>query len=946
MKLPISLLLVLISSAAFAQNSFWDTDFPTFPVSTYEEQNNLVFGSLNPLNYPSKYIYDRTDYNSMVLQMNGNNLSDTINYDYWLAMYNEMLIAYQSSSEAIPPGQPETIDTWYSAKEVYDETEDAIIEGNLNIPIGIMNFDYHKLKPNALDDNLIFVDGESFKDSPGATENPFEQRKLFAAVPMLDTVESTTLHFKVDLSFYFRNDCTSWTSFKIDFDDGNGLQTVSAGNTYTVNYSNTGGKTLYFEMDCGGQILKNNAQIYILPSFSSLSRSENEDFSYDEVVDLSANNVFGKLGVKYGCGNTQIRKPAIFVSGYNPYAPFKSDVSYDVTIGGVTFSPFTYNDLENFYVKYNDGGLLDELQSKGYDICVFRANNGADSVANGAALLIDAIEYVNNEKAQNNSNHENIVVGFSYGAVIARVALATMEEDFFENNGSFHHSKLYVSYEGEHQGASIVLGYQHALESMVSNTLSNFIPCSELLATADFIGTTFLEGSQLFDSHLGREILLNHPIATGTPNSPASGAHPKRQALIDKLENTNHLHTKVNGYPALMRNVGMSKGASDASMRNFDAGEILFRFDRGFNSPWFSTEQQMEIRSIDDGTRVFLRQKARRFIFGGWRNIIDEQFQVPNPEVPIENSNSSTIGNSNILGSTIKACAVSLNPDVHIKEDDAFVPVYSALDIRNRLPNDPYYDVKANQLLFVEQGLENDFYGYPHINHNNPLSITPFEAIFILEENGDHSPGSDGEIPQIYRFFITEIQPDTLTIQNRRIGQYINDYETDFEARDYITLGRDITFQTAIGNASVENNGRVQLKAGRAITFEPGVSIELGSTLSTNIQSLAICSSNRNNNSRNTDKNSTSTIINQDLTSPSKSKLNRKIQVFPNPNTGRFTIGSQQPIQKIELYDLTGKLRFGINNVNTIETNDLKGIFLLKVTVENHEVFYEKIIIK
>lgn len=95
-------LLVSSATAALAQDPFWDTDFPTFPTSTYEDQNNTAFGMLDQTNYPSNRIYDRTDYISKILVMDGNNTTDIINYDDWLTMYAEMQLSKQDAIAEVP----------------------------------------------------------------------------------------------------------------------------------------------------------------------------------------------------------------------------------------------------------------------------------------------------------------------------------------------------------------------------------------------------------------------------------------------------------------------------------------------------------------------------------------------------------------------------------------------------------------------------------------------------------------------------------------------------------------------------------------------------------------------------------------------------------------------------------------------------------------------------
>ncbi|MEL6945372.1 MAG: 3-coathanger stack domain-containing protein, partial [Bacteroidota bacterium] len=369
-------------------------------------------------------------------------------------------------------------------------------------------------------------------------------------------------------------------------------------------------------------------------------------------------------------------------------------------------------------------------------------------------------------------------------------------------------------------------------------------PTANLLRAAYLYSILFQEGQQDFNSKLGKQMIINHFSQTGTPDNPSHGYHPDRQGLIDNFETTNHIHTKVNGYSVLTRNVAVSKGASDGTPRPYLEGESLFEFDKSRNiaNQIFGYRHRGTVRALDGDTRVFARQRARRLLLAPvWINIVNERYQVDATAEPIENSNSSTIDNASTVRLAMKASFGILDDGVivtEVKDPDAFVPVYSALDIRNRTPNDPYYDAKANNLLFTEPNEPNEYFGYPHLKYQNPLSVTPFEAVLVIPQNGEHSQGNDSQIPQIKDFFLSEIQPVELKLQNRRIGELIINYDADFEASKKIIAGKDITFQTPIGNFVIENNSNVRMQAGESITFEPGFSVEIGSTLSADIQSL------------------------------------------------------------------------------------------------------------
>ncbi len=928
----ISLIYILDSSAQ--TDPFW-TDFEDFPSTTLEAQNQQVFGQLDPSNYPTFRIYDRTDYASKALQMDGFNLVEILNYGDWLTIYNEM-----DATLTVPSSFPNAFEVWRNARSNYHSSPS--FDGSLTVPVGIINLNYHKLKEYAFDDNLILIQGESLIDNPNASENPFEQKRVFAAAPLIDTILYPSVKFKIDTDFYFSNVCNVWQSLKIDFGDGNGLVTVATGQTYTINYTTRGDKNIYFELTCNGQILKNYAKLHVVPDpYAPFSRgipfpfySEAlllkylfRDSDFDDIISLERNGITGKMGIIYGCGNTSIRKPIMFVSGFNPFSA--------TSLGG--------------YLKYDNNGIITDLLSKGFDICILRPDRGADFTSNSAFLVQEAIEYLNEQKALSGSNIENILIGFSYGALINRLALARMEEDFFENGGPYHHTKLFISHDGEHQGASVPLGYQHALES-IKNFNAGLGFCDDLLELMDFVGVVFFEGDQLLNSNLAREILLNHFTVTGTPNAPANGPFSTRQTLLNLYESISHPYTKVNGYPAFVRNVALSKGAKDGSSQpGYSPGDDLYRIDRVGDLGIFGRRQRMIVRSIDAGDEVFVRQVARKVFFGGWRRILDERFQVSNDAVPIENATGSELGIGKGLNQTLSLCTFTFSPEVKLDVSDNFVPVISALDIRNHNGN-PNYNVQANNLLFIDPNTENR-YRYPHLKYVNPYQITPFDAVLCMDMNNEHGVNTDPEFDFIKRFFVIEISPDTLELQNQRIGQYINNYQVDYEATNLIKVGKELNFRSPYGNFIIENQSEVKLRAGNAIIFEPGTSIETGSTVSAEILVPPVCNNLLAPFPSFLIKTSDSDKSNLTVEA-SENKSQFLVEIYPNPSNGHLNIRCEQGIYDIKIVDLLGRIIYDNclkAEYSTFETSvDIaqQGIYIVQIRTTNHIVQTYKISIQ
>ncbi|RKX19355.1 MAG: hypothetical protein DRP35_07850 [Candidatus Zixiibacteriota bacterium] len=74
---------------------------------------------------------------------------------------------------------------------------------------------------------------------------------------------------------------------------------------------------------------------------------------------------------------------------------------------------------------------------------------------------------------------------------------------------------------------------------------------------------------------------------------------------------------------------------------------------------------------------------------------------------------------------------------------------------------------------------------------------------------------------------------------------------------------------------------------------------------------------------------------------------NGHIKISPNPFVNRFVIESQNQIQTVQIYSITGQLVFEKNNINTtvfsLQLNLPKGLFLLKIQ-QGQSVYFRKII--
>lgn len=76
---------------------------------------------------------------------------------------------------------------------------------------------------------------------------------------------------------------------------------------------------------------------------------------------------------------------------------------------------------------------------------------------------------------------------------------------------------------------------------------------------------------------------------------------------------------------------------------------------------------------------------------------------------------------------------------------------------------------------------------------------------------------------------------------------------------------------------------------------------------------------------------------------------NNENKVYPNPSHGTFIIESQDPIQSLNIYSMTGQLVYAQESTSTKEQIDLdlpKGSYFIEATYHNNEVKMNRIILR
>ncbi len=683
----------------------------------------------------------------------------------------------------------------------------------------------------------------------------------------------------------------------------------------------------------------------------------------------------------------------------------------------------TYNGTYNKFFSTGGGETantdngtkyFEKLREEGYDIIIVTYDNPVDYLENNAAVLISLIKQMNRQLQLNGSKSELIVGGYSAGALTSRVALAEMERYYAVNKGTSNeavyphpHTRMFMSVEGEYQGANTPLGFQHVVDYLCNSLTTTPIEILEVILAR-------LTRRQ-FSNHTAKELSIWHYEAT--INGVSANQNPERDSFV-QLQNQL-------GFPSSCRKVGVSQGSAFAlGYSAIDPNDHMFHIRSelqtgiyplltiGYYREYFgrytpgSTLAALATRNegisiTSFGASIYLN------LIGNYNN---RTTYIQNCK-PLDVCPGSllaadrTFDNSGaqFLFGTLSFWSNPLanNSYYHQGTNHSFAPTVSGLDLHNPLnPSqeaDLYFNLVANGLTKTHwnQGIlidsKNFDYGYPHLTYpSNHYAITPFDAIWAVGESEKGPNHFHVEDPQkeMSDFMVGEVAPEYLYLSNRSINEllptytYYNkntgttnsstQYQAAYSARKSIFCGNDVYYivsnqsdgnkvptkeLTPKGNFSIGANGDVEFTAGKEIYLLPGFESQSGSNFiaaiepnpcSNEFELSRTASQNQNGNTPVTKE--MIDLIPQEA-SAENARLTAAYKVYPNPAVESICIDGiqKQEILQIRMSDMNGKLVLQAevaNGSNTVDVSKLKaGTFLLVVEKCGNFIQSEKIIL-
>ena len=264
------------------------------------------------------------------------------------------------------------------------------------------------------------------------------------------------------------------SDFTVDWDNGQGSQSYTAGQTLTVNYPTSGEKLITLSYAASnGSILQTRFAINITlptevttaqfrdltppcnPNPSNYSALCNrEDFPV--TASRSFEGAFGSATVTifYANSDMQLRKPLIILDGFEPDAFENSATAKDIL------------NLMIFDATPNDKRIGIDFKSEGYDLIFVDWSDGRTFLQRNAFVLEEVLKEINRRKGLSGCTEKNVMIGVSMGGVIGKFALRDLEIENPNAANGGHDVRKYITFDAPLQGANIPVGMQFLLDHL------------------------------------------------------------------------------------------------------------------------------------------------------------------------------------------------------------------------------------------------------------------------------------------------------------------------------------------------------------------------------------------------------------------------------------------------------------------------------------------------
>ncbi|WP_082113368.1 T9SS type A sorting domain-containing protein [Kordia jejudonensis] len=445
------------------------------------------------------------------------------------------------------------------------------------ITLGGLYFKYSKFKDDARTSGKVTVINNQVYDvyNRGTWQNPYEEKSMFVLAPSVNQYKGLNVQVKLPQNIFLSNYPSQIQSVAVDFQDGLGYRTIAYNQILNVSYTQTGTYVWKYKLNLtNGTILYSHSEVVIKKGLQTQSaqnlttlqpRSQtgntfqenpNLDVYFKTTVTATVpyygKNATATLYIRDADGDNQITNPLIVAEGFDTGAVLNPEQE----AGDSNIEDF----IESYLFNQSRSALLqNELDT--YDIIYVDWDNGVDFIQRNAFAFQEAIRWVNDTKT---TNTPNTVIGQSMGGLVARYALADIEQ----NQNFNHDTTLYISHDAPHLGANTPISLQHFNRHIKG--LYQRLPIA--YAFADVLIPLAYDGAAIFADSLndiyGTNLSVDQYVAPseylGVADFPAS-----RQMLYNWVAPNYTIFNGVHDVWQLeLSNMGYPQGDPNVPIRN------------------------------------------------------------------------------------------------------------------------------------------------------------------------------------------------------------------------------------------------------------------------------------------------------------------------------------------------------------------------------------------
>lgn len=347
----------------------------TYDTTQYFGKMNYVFQNVNKTLVTSGFL---KDYGIEFLNLDnykGNILHDSnfVSIDEWRLLYTSLYSSQVNSN----------------ANMLYLDTINRLINKynytSMPVTFAGLYYSYQRFRDDAVTANLISISNGRLYDVAGRTQNPYESKRLFAAVPVNQYSTDGSESFIYRSNMVWGNTSLTISQLQINFGNGTGLQTLTANTPININYADTGAYVWTIRATLSdNSIVQCYSDYFVLAVQSGSQRflpSNITTPSWGSIAPIAGVHSGATINVIYSTKQPSgtLRKPLIVVENMDAFliAPSLQTEPYDIR----TFLTAIKSSEPNF--DFNQ--QLDF--EAGYDLVFIDFTNGTDGIVRNAAVV-------------------------------------------------------------------------------------------------------------------------------------------------------------------------------------------------------------------------------------------------------------------------------------------------------------------------------------------------------------------------------------------------------------------------------------------------------------------------------------------------------------------------------------------------------------------------------